>query len=379
MKTESAEIALEDLSQEPEMMPVQPEKKVTPRLRVFSRFWAWLKSLFAKSPPAIAKTTNDQAAITKTLASSGEVVLESGEFVKPVEPEISVHVVQTEVDLEREQILAKSKLADIKEGQNEEESDPDDPEVNRRNLMRQGIHFFAKPAVENISDKIETVNHSINKITKRKAMIRPPGAITEKQFLQACTRCDACIHACPKDAIKRAPKSHGFLVMGTPYIEPIKNPCVMCNDLYCISACEDGALKPMRDIFEVSMGYAILDKKHCKAFSNSPCQQCVIDCPVPGAITQNRELQPEFHKNICTGCGVCVRSCHTVNTPLAIKIKPQMVIDNQLLKKKLEKEKEEQNSSHMAEQAAATAEAAAAAAAKFFGSGVEEGSKREDS
>ena len=34
-----------------------------------------------------------------------------------------------------------------------------------------------------------------------------------------------------------------------------------------------------------------------------------------------------------------MRSCSTVNIPLAIKIKPQMVIDYQLHKKQLEKEK----------------------------------------
>ena len=169
-------------------------------------------------------------------------------------------------------------------------------------------------------------------------MLRPPGAITEKNFLQACTRCDACINACPKDAIKRAPKSFGFLVMGSPYIDPIKKPCVMCDDLPCISACEDNALKPVQEVFDVSMGYAIFDKKHCSAFSGSFCQQCVIDCPVPGAIHQIDD-KPVIDKNICTGCGVCMRSCSTVNIPLAIKIKPQMVIDYQLHKKQLEKEK----------------------------------------
>ena len=58
-----------------------------------------------------------------------------------------------------------------------------------------------------------------------------------------------------------------------------------------------------------------------------------IDCPIPGAITQNKDQQPEFHKKICTGCGVCVRSCSTVNIPVAIKIKPLMVIEQQIRKK----------------------------------------------
>ena len=112
----------------------------------------------------------------------------------------------------------------------------------------------------------------------------------------------------------------------------------MCTDLPCISACPDGALLPVQELTDVSMGYAILDKKKCQAYGETFCQQCVIDCPVPGAIHQVDD-KPIIDKNICTGCGVCMRSCSTVNIPLAIKIKPQMVIDYQLHKKQLEKAK----------------------------------------
>ncbi len=219
-----------------------------------------------------------------------------------------------------------------------EEGEEEDPEYDRRNLIRQGFHFFAKPAVEHVQSKIDHVNKAVDKITKRVPVLRPPGAISEKAFLQACSRCDECIHACPKDAIQRAPKKMGFLIHNTPYIDPMRNPCVMCTDLPCIPACPDGALLPVQELSDVSMGYAILDKKKCQAYGDTFCQQCVIDCPVPGAIHQVDD-KPIIDKNICTGCGVCMRSCSTVNIPLAIKIKPQMVIDYQLHKKQLEKER----------------------------------------
>ncbi len=218
------------------------------------------------------------------------------------------------------------------------EDDDVDPEYDRRGLIKQGVHFFAKPAVETVQNKIEKINETVDKFTKRVPLLRPPGAVTERQFLQDCTRCDKCIHACPKDAIVKAPKKFGFLVMGTPYIDPIKNPCVMCDDLPCISACPDNALLPVSSPGEVNMGYAILDKKKCQAYGDTFCQQCIIDCPIPGAITQNKDQQPEFHKKICTGCGVCVRSCSTVNIPVAIKVKPLMVIEQQVRKKQLEEE-----------------------------------------
>ena len=219
-----------------------------------------------------------------------------------------------------------------------EEGEEEDPEYDRRNLLRQGFHFFAKPALDNVQGKIDNVNKAVDKVTKRVPVLRPPGAISEKAFLQACTRCEECIHACPKDAIQRAPKKFGFLIHNTPYIDAMRTPCVMCTDLPCISACPDGALLPVQELTDVSMGYAILDKKKCQAYGETFCQQCVIDCPVPGAIHQIDD-KPIIDKNICTGCGVCMRSCSTVNIPLAIKIKPQMVIDYQLHKKQLEKAK----------------------------------------
>jgi ferredoxin-type protein NapG len=213
----------------------------------------------------------------------------------------------------------------------------EDKEYDRRNLLRQGAHFFAKPIVQNVQNKIDNVNKAVDKITKRVPLLRPPGAIAEKRFLQSCSRCDECIHACPKDAILRAPKKMGFLVYNTPYIDPMRNPCVMCTDLPCISACPDKALLPVQELTDVNMGYAILDKKKCQAYGETFCQQCVIDCPVPGAISQKND-KPIIDKNICTGCGVCMRSCSTVNIPLAIKIKPQMVVEYQLNKKLKEQE-----------------------------------------
>ncbi len=213
----------------------------------------------------------------------------------------------------------------------------EDTEYDRRNLLKQGVHFFAKPALNKVQGKIDGINKVMDKITKRVPLLRPPGAISEKQFLQTCSHCDECIHACPKDAILRAPKKMGFLVFNTPYIDPMRNPCVMCTDLPCISACPDKALLPVQQLTDVSMGYAILDKKKCQAYGDTFCQQCVIDCPVPGAIHQVQD-KPIIDKNICTGCGVCMRSCSTVNIPLAIKIKPQMVVEYQLNKKRTELE-----------------------------------------
>jgi ferredoxin-type protein NapG len=313
-----------------------------PKPGVFKRIWNWIKSLFGVKP-------EEPAAVNANPQAEKNASEEEEEF------KVEVRMVQKEDDPEPLPPVEESLFSKIF---NDDEEDPEDKELDRRNLLRQGVHYFAKPAVDSFSKKIDTVNEAVNKITKRVPLLRPPGAISERQFLQACTRCDACIHACPKDAIRKAPKSMGFLVMGTPYIDPIKTPCVMCDDLPCIPACEDNALLPV-DREDVNMGYAILNKKNCKAYSNIFCQQCVIDCPVPGAITQ-RDMKPMIHKDVCTGCGVCARSCMTVNSPTAIKIKPIMVTENEILKKKMEEEKKRADAEKKAKRAAEAIEEAAA-------------------
>jgi MauM/NapG family ferredoxin protein len=292
------------------------------------------------------KSAQEQEAQEEAAQTEQEVVETVAETETKVEEEpkkgffkrVIAKIKPSEEEKER-RALEKAAEAELEAQLEEEERGEEDVELDRRNLLRQGMHYFAKPAVNSVQTKIDKVNAAVDKVTKRVPLIRPPGAISEKAFLNACTRCDECKNACPKDAIQMAPKKMGFLIMGTPYIDPIKNPCVMCDDLYCISACPDKALMPVASPADVTMGYAILDKKHCQTYGDEPtfCQQCVIDCPIPGAITQV-DSKPIFHKKVCTGCGVCVRSCSTVNIPVAIKVKPQMVIEFQAAKKEMEKQ-----------------------------------------
>ncbi|MFQ5717397.1 MAG: 4Fe-4S dicluster domain-containing protein [Nitrospinales bacterium] len=205
--------------------------------------------------------------------------------------------------------------------------DPDDKAVTRRDLLLDGAIFFAKPVANAAVRKLENVNAALGGTNRLVPLLRPPGAIAERQFLQACTQCDACMEACPRGAIQKAPRGMGELVMGTPYIDPLKNPCVLCDSLACISVCEDGALLPVKNIFDIDMGHAVLDKGKCQAYGHSFCERCVVDCPVPGAITQV-DGKPVFHENVCVGCGVCVHSCAAVSFPAAVQIKPRMVVEN---------------------------------------------------
>lgn len=133
---------------------------------------------------------------------------------------------------------------------------------------------------------------------------RPPGAIDEELFLEQCTRCDACIHACPHDAIIHAPPRFRRAA-GTPMIDPMRQPCWMCEDTPCIAACEPRVL---RDDMPLRMAVARVSPITCLAHQHSFCTVCSEQCPVPGAI-EVTQGKPRIIEEVCTGCGVCQHVC----------------------------------------------------------------------
>lgn len=144
-------------------------------------------------------------------------------------------------------------------------------------------------------------------------LLRPPGAIEESAFLESCTRCDACIKACPHDALVGAsPRLRD--AAGTPIIAPSLAPCLLCDARPCISACETGALLPQ---LPSAMGTARIDPTTCLAHQNSFCSTCAERCPVPGAIVVEFG-RPRVDASACVGCGVCQYHCPAPENAIAI-------------------------------------------------------------
>ncbi len=151
-----------------------------------------------------------------------------------------------------------------------------------------------------------------------KPVLRPPGAIAETAFLQKCTRCEACVKACPHWAIGMAREEYGD-AMGTPIIDPRQSPCYWCRDFPCIEACKEGAL--IFDESTLPMGRARIIRDSCLAWQGHRCQSCVTNCPIGRrAIGWNFRGQPEINSQNCTGCGVCLYVCPA--EPPAIDIQP---------------------------------------------------------
>ena len=164
-------------------------------------------------------------------------------------------------------------------------------------------------------------------------ILRPPGALPEKEFLASCIKCGMCVEACPYDALTLAAPGDNKPI-GTPYYTPRTNPCYMCKDIPCVPACpteslneylvsekdENGELK--LNINLAKMGLAVIDRETCIAYSGIQCDACYRACPlIDKAITteytrnirtgKHAMLAPVVHSKACTGCGRCETACIT--------------------------------------------------------------------
>lgn len=139
--------------------------------------------------------------------------------------------------------------------------------------------------------------------------VRPPGALDEPAFLAACTRCDGCVQACPHLAIRKAGPELGAALAGTPVLKPDESPCLYCDGLPCIAACDDGAL--VAGLERPAIGVIRIAADVCYQAQRQPCDYCAVRCPerpravsvgMPGAV-------PAVNMDRCTGCGVCAQIC----------------------------------------------------------------------
>ncbi len=174
-------------------------------------------------------------------------------------------------------------------------------------------------------------------------VLRPPGALPEEDFRQACIKCGLCAEAChnresnidketgeQREGTIKMAKGGEEALIGTPFFVPRDVPCYMCDDIPCVPVCPSGALdmpsllneKGELDINKATMGLAVVHKESCIAFWGLQCDACYRACPlldeaITLEYTQNERtgkhalLLPVVHSDICTGCGLCEKACVT--------------------------------------------------------------------
>ncbi len=146
--------------------------------------------------------------------------------------------------------------------------------------------------------------------------IRPPFALPEVEFLEACSRCDDCVEACPHNVIFKLRADKGLLAAGTPALDLLRVGCRMCEDWPCVTACETGALTMAAagdrdDPPTLALARVAINQDTCLPYAGPECGACAGSCPVPGALNWEGGLRPSIDHSVCTGCGLCREACIT--------------------------------------------------------------------
>jgi ferredoxin-type protein NapG len=186
--------------------------------------------------------------------------------------------------------------------------------MDRREFFKAGVEKISKTAVKVVDNKVnQRASH----------WIRPPYALTELEFLLACTRCDKCIEDCPHNVIFKLPAKLGMQVVGTPAMDLLNKGCHLCEDWPCVEACEPKALQfPEVEEGEVlplaKIAYAEINTQTCLPYTGPECGACASSCPAPGALLWDME-RPRIDPEVCVGCSLCREAC--IANPKAVTIK----------------------------------------------------------
>jgi polyferredoxin len=129
-------------------------------------------------------------------------------------------------------------------------------------------------------------------------VIRPPGALAEKEFLQRCIKCGQCMRICPTNVIQPGGIEGGIENLWTPVLNNrIGSSGCQLNCVACGQVCPTAAIRPItlseklgKDEFAaagpIKLGTAFVDRNRCLPWSfDKPCIVCQENCPVsPKAI-----------------------------------------------------------------------------------------------
>lgn len=161
-------------------------------------------------------------------------------------------------------------------------------------------------------------------------LIRPPGALEEKQFLACCVKCGECMKVCITNGLQPTFMEAGPEGIWSPVLIPRIGYCEYRCTL-CGQVCPTGAIRrlelPAKE--KVKIGLAMIDKGRCLPYAHAtPCIVCQEVCPTPTkaiwlekvkVITRNGNKlnlnQPHVDLELCIGCGLCEAKCPILGQP----------------------------------------------------------------
>ena len=172
-----------------------------------------------------------------------------------------------------------------------------------------------------------------------KGLVRPPGSVTETDFLERCIKCGECMKVCPNNALHPAMFQAGIEGIWSPILLPRVGYCEATCTL-CGEVCPTGAILPLtvdqrvgrNGAQPIRIGTAFYDRGRCLPWAmDTPCIVCEEWCPTsPKAIwledavvTKRREegaeeihlQRPHIDPTCCIGCGACAYACPVTDEP----------------------------------------------------------------
>jgi len=162
------------------------------------------------------------------------------------------------------------------------------PDMSRRGFIAAVFTgLLAMPAFKLIRSAVDS-----------QGVIRPPGALAEKEFIKRCLKCGQCMRICPTNVIQPAGLDAGLTNLWTPIMNNrigssgCQLECVACGYM-----CPTAAIRPLTlaekigkgkfaDKGPIKLGTAFVDRARCLPWAfNTPCIVCQENCPVsPKAI-----------------------------------------------------------------------------------------------
>jgi polyferredoxin len=163
--------------------------------------------------------------------------------------------------------------------------------------------------------------------SKTDRRIRPPGSLSEDDFMERCIRCGECIRICATSGgcLQMSFLETGLEGLMTPISKYRIGYCEYNCDL-CGQICPTKAIQPLglEEKQALKVGVALFLKDRCIPFkSHENCIVCEEHCPLPekAIILEEKEYTdpetgekrmvsyPYIDPDLCTGCGICENKC----------------------------------------------------------------------
>jgi len=187
--------------------------------------------------------------------------------------------------------------------------------LSRRRLLGAALAGVLLPAVKEVDVLAKNPDP---------LLIRPPGALREKDFLQHCVRCAECVQVCIGNGLQPALFQAGLDGMFSPMLVARSGYCEF-NCTLCGQVCPSGAIRRLtiEEKRQLKIGHAWFDKNICLPYAKAiPCMVCEEHCPTPDKAIRFKEVamkneagqeitirQPYVVDELCIGCGICENKC----------------------------------------------------------------------